>query len=66
MLLVGSFMVAIRTFSLSLTYTAITALAMVVLTGIGMALQQDEMTIGRGLGLLLIISGLIVTAWATL
>lgn len=64
-LLVGCFMLAIRSFSLSLTYTAITALAMVVLTGIGVALQQDEMTIGRGVGLLLIVSGLIVTAWAT-
>lgn len=63
--LVGAFMVAIRHYSLTLTYTAVTALAMVSLTLIGIALQQEEASLGRLAGLTLIIAGLVVAARAT-
>jgi multidrug transporter EmrE-like cation transporter len=63
--LVGSFMVAIRSFSLSLTYTAITAIVMVSLTLIGVLLQHETVNLGRALGLGLIIAGLVISALAT-
>lgn len=64
-LLVGAFIIAIRSFSLSLTYTAITAIAMVCLTLIGVVLEYESVNLGRAVGLVLIIAGLIVSAWAT-
>ncbi len=64
-LLLSAFVAAVRIHSLSLTYTAVTALAMVTLTAIGMGLQQEPFSIWRIGGLGLIISGLIVTALAT-
>ena len=64
-LLVGTFALAIRSFSLSLTYTAITAIAMVALTVIGVAAGYETVSTGRALGLALIVTGLLVSAWAT-
>ena len=64
-LLVGAFALAIRSFSLSLTYTAITAIAMVALTLIGVMTQTETLGMGRAVGLAMIVSGLLVTAWAT-
>jgi multidrug transporter EmrE-like cation transporter len=63
-ILVGAFMVAIRYYPLSLTYTAVTALAMVALTTLGVVLQQEQASLGRVVGLALIIAGLVVTARA--
>lgn len=63
--LLGTFMVAIRSFSLSLTYTAITAIVMVSLTLIGVVLQHETVNLGRALGLGLIVTGLVVSALAT-
>lgn len=63
--LLSAFVTAVRVHSLSLTYTAVTALAMVMLTAIGMGLQQETFSIWRIAGLGLIISGLLVTALAT-
>ena len=63
--LVGAFALAIRSFSLSLTYTAITAIAMVALTLIGVALNYETVNAARALGLALIITGLVISAWAT-
>lgn len=65
LLLVGTFAVAIRSFPLSLTYTAITAIAMVALTLVGMLLQYETVTFGRAVGLMLIVTGLVVSAMAT-
>lgn len=62
--LVAAFMAAIRSFSLSLTYTAVTAIAMVALTLIGVAMQFETVNAGRALGLALIVAGLVVTAWS--
>ena len=64
-ILVGAFATAIRTFSLSLTYTAITAIAMVALTVIGALLGNEAVSPGRTIGLILIVTGLVVTAFAT-
>lgn len=61
--LLSAFVAAVRVHSLSLTYTAVTALAMVTLTAIGMGLQQDPFSLGRLAGLALIITGLAITAW---
>lgn len=63
MVLLSAFVAAVRVHSLSLTYTAVTALAMVTLTAIGMGLQQEPFSLGRLVGLTLIIAGLTVTAW---
>jgi multidrug transporter EmrE-like cation transporter len=62
--LLTAFITAIRSYSLSLTYTAVTALAMVVLTVIGATLQQDQITLLRVMGLALIVVGLVMTAAA--
>jgi multidrug transporter EmrE-like cation transporter len=64
-ILVGTFAVAIRSFSLSLTYTAITAIAMVSLTLIGALLQYETVNLGRAVGLTLIVTGLVISALAT-
>ncbi|WP_199259549.1 hypothetical protein [Paracoccus binzhouensis] len=64
-LLLTAFVAAIRLYSLSLTYTAVTALAMVSLTVIDALVQQETLGVGRSLGLGLIVSGLLVTAFAT-
>jgi multidrug transporter EmrE-like cation transporter len=64
-LLVGSFMIAIRHYSLSLTYTAVTALAMVSLTVLDIAVQNEALSIVRIVGLTLIVIGLICTAVAS-
>lgn len=62
MVLVGAFMAAIRSFSLSLAYTSITAIAMVTLTLIGAFLQYETVSLGRAVGLALIVTGLVVSA----
>jgi multidrug transporter EmrE-like cation transporter len=64
-ILVGAFMAAIRVFSLSLTYTAVTAIAMVSLTLIGVTMQFETVNVGRAVGLVLIVAGLAVTAWSS-
>lgn len=61
-LLLTSFVSAIRLYSLSLTYTVVTALAMVLLTLIGMLLQHESVNLTRIAGLGLIIAGLAVTS----
>jgi multidrug transporter EmrE-like cation transporter len=63
--LLGLFVAAVRTFPLSLTYTAVTALAMVALTALGVILQLESVSAIRVAGLGLIVAGLMVTAWAT-
>ncbi len=60
--LLSAFIAAVRIYSLSLTYTAVTALAMVCLTVIGVVLHQEVASPGRIVGLALIIAGLIVMA----
>ena len=62
--LLTAFVTAIRSYSLSLTYTAVTALAMVALTLLGVAMQTEQVSLLRGVGLTLIVSGLVVTALA--
>lgn len=63
-LLLASFVWAIRLYSLSLTYTAVTAMAMVALTAIGATLGGEALSVPRILGLSLIVAGLVVTALA--
>lgn len=63
--LLTAFVAAIRMYSLSLTYTAVTALAMVSLTLVDAMVQQETIGIGRSVGLGLIVSGLLVTAFAS-
>lgn len=62
--LLTAFVAAIRIYSLSLTYTAVTALAMVLLTTIGVMFQHEVVGTARLAGLGLIVTGLIVTAMA--
>lgn len=62
--LLSAFVSAIRLYSLSLTYTAVTALAMIALTIIGALFQQETMTLARVAGLGLIVAGLVVSAFA--
>ncbi|UWQ91900.1 hypothetical protein QEZ52_18820 [Aliisedimentitalea scapharcae] len=62
--LIGAFMAAIRVYSLSMTYTAITALAMVALTVIGALAHSEQISSLRIAGLTLIILGLCVSAFA--
>lgn len=62
--LLTAFVAAIRLYSLSLTYTAVTALAMVLLTVIGVMLHQESLNPARIAGLALIIAGLALTAMA--
>ncbi len=59
--LIGAFMGAIRYYSLSITYVAITASAMVALTLVGMLLHGEHVSLARFLGLALIVAGLILT-----
>ncbi|SCY43355.1 hypothetical protein [Paracoccus tibetensis] len=61
-ILLTAFVAAIRLHSLSLTYTAVTAMAMVMLTALGVLLQQETVNAARAAGLGLIILGLVVTA----
>ncbi|MBO9456335.1 hypothetical protein J7376_13510 [Paracoccus sp. R12_1] len=62
--LLTAFVAAIRIYSLSLTYTAVTALAMVTLTVVGALFQQEVINLTRVAGLSLIVAGLVVTAMA--
>lgn len=62
--LLAAFISAVRMYSLSLTYTAVTALAMVALTAIGILFQHENVSAGRGAGLCLIVVGLILSAVA--
>lgn len=64
-ILLSAFVAAIRTYSLSLTYTAVTAIAMVTLTAIGAALQTEQINLLRIAGLTLIVLGLVVSAIAS-
>ncbi len=59
--LIAAFMGAIRYYSLSITYVAVTASAMVVLTLAGMLLHDEHVSLGRFLGLALIVAGLVLT-----
>jgi multidrug transporter EmrE-like cation transporter len=62
--LLSAFVAAIRVYSLSLTYAAVTAIAMVGLTAISVALQIETLSIGRMVGLTLIVAGILVSAMA--
>ncbi|MDB6177152.1 hypothetical protein PAF17_06480 [Paracoccus sp. Z330] len=62
--LLTAFVSAIRVYSLSMTYTAVTAVAMVTLTMIGALFQQEVIGLTRVAGLGLIVAGLVVTAMA--
>lgn len=62
--LLTAFVAAIRIYSLSLTYAAVTSVAMVALTLIGVAWQMETLTVARVLGLGLIVSGILVSAFA--
>ncbi|WEK03706.1 MAG: hypothetical protein P0Y65_16135 [Candidatus Devosia phytovorans] len=62
LVLVGAFMTAVRTFSLSLTYTAVTAIAMVALTVVSVGLKLETVSITRVAGLVLIVAGLVLSA----
>ncbi|MCQ0970162.1 hypothetical protein MLD63_06985 [Paracoccus sp. TK19116] len=64
-LLLTAFVTAIRSYSLSLTYTAITAIAMVTLTIIDSLFLQETVNGVHIAGLTLIVLGLIVTSMAT-
>lgn len=63
-LLLAAFVTAIRSYSLSLTYTAITAIAMVTLTVIDSFILQETMSSLRVAGLTLIVAGLLLTSAA--
>lgn len=63
--LLSAFVAAIRVYSLSMTYTAVTAIAMVALTLIGVAFQNEQISLLRGLGLATIVAGLVLTAMGT-
>lgn len=62
--LLTAFVAAIRVYSLSLTYAAVTAIAMVGLTVASVALQIETINAARALGLGLIVSGILVSAFA--
>jgi len=57
-------LIAIRVYSLSLTYASVTSIAMVGLTIIGVLWQFETLTTARVFGLGLIISGILVSAIA--
>ena len=59
--LIAAFMGAIRHYSLSITYVAVTATAMVALTVIGLLWHGEQASLGRFLGLGLILVGLVLT-----
>ncbi|MFN7002240.1 MAG: hypothetical protein ACK4NW_02275 [Roseinatronobacter sp.] len=60
-ILIAAFMGAIRNYSLSITYVSVTASAMVALTVIGVMFHHEQASLGRMLGLGLIVAGLILT-----
>lgn len=62
--LLTAFVAAVRVYSLSMTYTAVTALAMVVLTVIGAMVHDEQVSVMRVAGLTLIVAGLAITARA--
>ena len=61
--LLSAFVAAIRVYSLSLTYAAVTAIAMVGLTAASVALQMETLSVGRMVGLTLIVAGILVSAF---
>lgn len=63
-ILLSAFVAAVRVHSLSLTYTAVTALAMVALTTIGFVFHQEPYSHMRVFGLILILVGLVLSAVA--
>lgn len=62
--LLAAFITAIRSYPLSLTYTAVTALAMVSLTVLGGIMQWEHIGLMRSIGLGLIVAGLVISALA--
>lgn len=62
--LLTAFVAAVREYSLSLTYTAVTAMAMVALTVVGALVHHEQVSLMRVAGLGLIVAGLVVTARA--
>ena len=62
--LLTAFVAAIRVYSLSLTYAAVTAIAMVGLTVVSVALQIETVNLARVAGLALIVAGILVSALA--
>lgn len=62
--LLTAFVAAIRIYSLSLTYSAVTAIAMVGLTAVSVALQYETLSTVRVVGLSLIVAGILVSAMA--
>jgi len=62
--LLTAFVAAIRVYSLSLTYAAVTAIAMVGLTAVSVALQIETISATRAIGLALIVTGILVSAMA--
>ncbi|MEP1202180.1 MULTISPECIES: hypothetical protein [Rhodobacterales] len=62
--LLGAFVAAIRVYSLSLTYAAVTSIAMVALTVVGVVWHMEVLSTTRVLGLGLIISGILLSAFA--
>lgn len=63
-ILLTAFVAAVRQYSLSLTYTAVTALAMVALTIVSVALRYESITSTRVAGLTFIVVGLALSARA--
>ncbi|KAA0969344.1 hypothetical protein FPY71_12365 [Aureimonas fodinaquatilis] len=63
-ILLTAFVAAVRQYSLSLTYTAVTALAMVALTVVSVALRYESISTTRVAGLTFIIVGLALSARA--
>ncbi|MGF1554028.1 MAG: hypothetical protein ACFBWO_16225 [Paracoccaceae bacterium] len=59
-LLVGCFVMSLKGLALSTSYTAVTSLAMVSLVAVGLSLGTETMTLGRALGLSLVIGGVVV------
>jgi len=64
-ILLTAFVWAIRLYSLSLTYAAVTSIAMVGLTAVSVALQLETVSALRVLGLGLIVAGIVVSAVAS-
>ncbi len=62
--LLTAFVAAPRVYSLSLTYAAVTSIAMVALTLVSVGLQMETLSMARVLGLGLIVSGILVSAFA--
>ena len=63
-MLLTAFVAVIRVYSPSLTYAAVTAIAMVGLTAVSVALQIETINAMRALGLMLIVAGILVLAFA--